>query len=382
MKYSAFYLTTIILLISTQLYSIDYKFHESLNWQQSQRVESQSGEVMIRPVFDGSIYNGDNILPHFNKNYRIHTANATVQVRIEQAVYELMSPMEKQSLLPSIESIKKVTPLATVIKLRKEPWLSVVMVPIRWNDSLQGFEKLISFDLVAEITDVPESRSNEDRFASQSVLASGSWYKIRVTESGMYKVSYSDLQAMGFDMSTNPANISLFGNGGGTLPEKNDNPVYDDLMENPIQMVDGGDGSFDQGDYFLFYAQGPVIWKWNPFTDAFYHINNYYDNYAYYFITALNRPGKRIQKLDAPSGQPTVETNDFIDYAHHEEDTHNLGDVGRVWFGEQYDLSSLTYDFIFSFPNIIKSSNSGFFKANFAADASGTSHIRHLQCWP
>ena len=108
----------------------------------------------------------------------------------------------------------------------------------------------------------------------------------------------------------------------------------------------------------------------------FYHLNNYYSDYAYYFITALNRPAKHIQNMEAPSGNPTLEINDFIDYSVHEIDTRNIAGVGRIWFGELYDLSSLSYDFIFNFPNVVKSSNSGFFKGNFAADASGASAFK------
>jgi len=376
MKYSSLSITVVMLLISTQLFSIDYRFHESLRWQQIQKVVLYDGEVIFRTVFESAIYHDYSNLPHFNKNYRIHTSFATAKVHIDQAVYALVTGEEKESLLPSKEWIKQINPSATVIKLSKEPWLSVDLVPFRWNDSLQNFEKLVSFDLVAELTEFPEPKTTVAGYADQSVLASGSWYKIRVTESGVHKVTFSDLQAMGFDMSADPSHISVFGNGGGTLPEKNDEPIYDDLTENPIQMVDGGDGSFDQGDYFLFYAQGPVIWKWNEFDQAFYHLNNYYSDYAYYFITALNRPAKHIQNMETPSGNPTVEINDFIDYSVHEIDTRNIAGVGRIWFGELYDLSSLSYDFIFNFPNVVKSSNSGFFKGNFAADASGASAFK------
>lgn len=372
MKHSQILITVILLLISTRLLSIDLQYHEAIDWKTMQQVEWLDGAQISRPVFDGALFDEGSNLPHFNKNYPIHTAFATAKISIEQATYTLMTQAEQEALMPSKNILKQIVATGTVIKLRKEPWLSVDMIPIRWNDTIQGFEKLVSFNLVAEITDTPEPANSTFGYASQSVLATGTWYKIRISETGMYKLTYNELHSMGFDMNTNSANIALFGNGGGTLPEKNDDPIYDDLMENPIQMVDGGDGTFDPGDYFLFYGQGPVIWKWNTGNQAFYHINNYYSDYAYYFITALNQPAKRIQSKETPAGNPVLEVNDFIDYAYHEEDTRNIAGVGRIWYGELYDLSSLTYDFIFTFPDIIQTSNSGYFFGSFASDASSS----------
>ncbi len=55
----------------------------------------------------------------------------------------------------------------------------------------------------------------------------------------------------------NPDHIRIFGNGGGMLPEKNSDARRDDLQEIAIAIYDGNDGNFDEGDYILFYAEGP-----------------------------------------------------------------------------------------------------------------------------
>ncbi len=54
-----------------------------------------------------------------------------------------------------------------------------------------------------------------------------------------------------------PRSYSYFGNGGGMLPEKNSDARRDDLQEIAIAIYDGNDGNFDEGDYILFYAEGP-----------------------------------------------------------------------------------------------------------------------------
>src|ERR1035437_1379249 len=89
--------------------------------------------------------------------------------------------------------------------------------------------------------------------APHSVLATGKWIKLSVKASGVYKITYSDLQKMGYNPSTiNPANIRLFGNGGGMLPEIIGTPYPDDLVENNIYIEGQADGHFDPTDYILY----------------------------------------------------------------------------------------------------------------------------------
>ena len=57
---------------------------------------------------------------------------------------------------------------------------------------------------------------------SNSILATGKWYKIAVQQTGIYKITYENFVNMGFDPSqVNDSNIRIYGNGGGMLPEKN-----------------------------------------------------------------------------------------------------------------------------------------------------------------
>ena len=58
--------------------------------------------------------------------------------------------------------------------------------------------------------------------AYHSVLRSGTWYRLSVTQEGVYKLDYTTLQAMGMDVDgLNPNQIRVFGNPSGALPEKN-----------------------------------------------------------------------------------------------------------------------------------------------------------------
>ncbi len=185
-----------------------------------------------------------------------------------------------------------------------------------------------------------------------SVLSTGYWYKITVSETGFYKLTYDDMVAMGFDLSTLiPANIRIYGNGGGMLPMPIDEPRYDDLMETAIRVTGEEDGVFDPEDYVLFYAQGAVVWKYNEFEEVFEHQINYYDDFAYYFITTDLGQGKRIEDQLSIEDPPTHYVTTFNDYKFHELDECNLIRSGRNWYGEVYD-AIITHHFSFNFPDL------------------------------
>ena len=101
---------------------------------------------------------------------------------------------------------------------------------------------------------LPYSALSQRRYAQNSVLSSGIWYKISVKQEGVFKVDIPFLNSLGIS-TTNIASgsIRLFGNGGAMLPENNAANRSDDLQENAIQVVDGGDGIFNGNDYFLFF---------------------------------------------------------------------------------------------------------------------------------
>ncbi|NCX96707.1 MAG: hypothetical protein EBX41_09955, partial [Chitinophagia bacterium] len=102
---------------------------------------------------------------------------------------------------------------------------------------------------VKENTDASGTQSEAAKQAKfvPSVLASGTWYKIAVTQTGFYKIDRNFLTSIGIDgASANLANLHVHGYGGYMLPENNaiDRPY--DLPENATVL--SSDGSF-----VLFY---------------------------------------------------------------------------------------------------------------------------------
>ena len=97
--------------------------------------------------------------------------------------------------------------------------------------------------------------NGQRNYAANSVLSTGSWFKIGVKQEGIYKIDIPFLNSLGINTINLPStSIRLFGNGGGMLDENNAVARQDDLFENAIEVVDGGDGILNGNDYLLFYA--------------------------------------------------------------------------------------------------------------------------------
>ena len=150
-------------------------------------------------------------------------------------------------------------------------------------------------------------------YASNSVLSTGDWYKVGINETGIQRLTYSDLSSLGLDIDhVNPRNLRVYHNGGGVLNELNAEPRFDDLVEIPIYVEGESDGKFDRDDYVLFYARGPVTWWYSNENRAYVHHPNAYDDYSYAFITADLGQGQRIQTAPQPSGSVDVTIGEFL----------------------------------------------------------------------
>jgi hypothetical protein len=188
---------------------------------------------------------------------------------------------------------------------------------------------------------------------SHSVLENGKWFRISVQKQGMYKITYDDFVAMGFDPATiDPSKISVYGNGGGMLPESNAILRPDDLIENAILVHDGGDGKLDPGDYVLFYGESPDKWTFNYNKYIFTHQKNLYSDSTFYFVTIGTNTGKRIQQVPSLTDSAYTISLRFVDHAFHEIDSVNLTQSGKTWVGETFSNFQASRNFTFNFPHI------------------------------
>ncbi len=245
-------------------------------------------------------------------------------------------------------------PILMIGMERKQPFV-LVRIPAFQKSADGKVQQLTGFTLDVAEANASQSTTPQARgtAAANSVLASGTWYKIAIPTRGIYKVDYSFLQSkLGLNGNVSSASVRLYGNGGQMLSEDNGVARPDDLVENGISMNDGGDGNFGSGDYFTFYAAGPTGWVKDKTANRFDHKKNIYTDSAYYFITVDGGSGSS-ERLAVQSSSPSanVTVTDFNDYQMHEEDAVNPGKFGKEWLGDQMGnltLNGLSRDVTFN----------------------------------
>lgn len=257
---------------------------------------------------------------------------------------------DKQTIFPT-----SFEPSVFISVERKQAFASILIPQyIQKND--KTIEKLIAYDLELTENDQPAYKTTGSRvYAANSVLASGNFYKIALSQQGLYKIDYDFIKnKAGVDPANiNPANIRLYGNGGELLNEDNAVFRHDDLVENAIQVVDGGDGQFNPGDYILFYANGPHSIVKDSVNKKFTHLYNIYSDQSNYFLNFDKGPGKRISQ-QAAAGAPNTTVTSYNEFLFYEKDSVNLGRFGKTWWGDEFSDQPGRYlnrTFNFSIPN-------------------------------
>ncbi len=207
------------------------------------------------------------------------------------------------------------------------------------------YQKVLSFDVNYQYG--PQSR-NPPPAITNSVLASGQWFKFKVDKTGVYKVDKSFLNSLGMNTDgINPRNLKIYGNGGKSLPLLNSQNKFFDLPENAIQVIGEEDGNFDSGDFILFYGTN---------TEGYVDENdsnlNPYSDESYYYVTADGGAGKRVRPMVEPTGAVEFPINQFDDYKFHELDEESPTKLGRSWYGNRFDIES-EQSYTFEFPKIV-----------------------------
>ncbi|MGB1004532.1 MAG: type IX secretion system sortase PorU, partial [Salibacteraceae bacterium] len=296
---------------------------------------------------------GVSSLPIFEKTVYLSSNNNSAKVSItilesEELESSSLSFIDSKNLDESIQVN------TTVSWYRKKPIATFAFNPIFRNSNTGKIEKIISFTYNLSQTNDRSLSATANTYKVNSVLRYGTWVKVGTTQDGIYAISYNDLNSMGISVTgLNSNSIRLFGNGGGYLPFDNSAPRIDDLEENSIEIVDGGDGTFDNGDYLLFYGQSPHRWK--PSGTRFNHYTHFFSDTTYYFITTDYNIGspKRITTLGNPSNPADVTVSTFNDFQYHENDLENFVKSGRNWYGESFSFIK-NQSFSFSFPNAVR----------------------------
>ena len=258
----------------------------------------------------------DSLLPvyTYQKQLGSHYADSIWHVSIEYPLFIDMSSADVKRYrqvcgepLPAWPEVSQSVEVA-----RKRGVLEASFVPLVFRNG--KYQKLVSFKLNVTATPVARTRADrsaKDRYASHSILQSGTWAKISVPKTGFYQLTDALIKKAGF---SDPSKVKLYGYGGALQPERLTGDYLvetDDLEEVPTCVIDGRR---------LFYGVGPVNWETATTTTR---IRNPYSSAGYYFLT------------ESEDGEPlSISQEDFV-AAHYPtaNDYHDLYEVDDfAWY--------------------------------------------------
>ena len=334
----------VVILLFAYFFSFSQQKQFNISWKGHRVLETAYSKIEI-PTFNKNhfSYDAKNGLRFFSEWKESGLVNES-SASISNIVYEQISKTELRDLdLKTITSSPNFKLVNTNARGKKSVYIEISPI-VKDNNS---FKKIKSFTVNFSLGSDSRISSRSSSSIFNSVLADGDWYRFYVDTTGVFQLTKPFLNQLGLNTnSIDPRSIKVYGNGGNMLPLSNavDYPI--DLTENAIQFVGEQDGSFDNGDYILFYAQGPQNFSQESSTNL-----NLYTNKSYYYINVSGGNGKRIQELNEPEANPNLIIDTFQDYKFYEVDEFNLVKLGRRWFGDRFDIESQrTYNF--NFPNI------------------------------
>ncbi len=136
-------------------------------------------------------------------------------------------------------------------------------------------------------------KSSAQLYCNEWINYSQSYFKIPITDKGLYRLTHAQLAAAGFNIANNPQKIQIFHRG----------------VEQAISVQGEADGTFDATDYVDFFGKGNDGTQdrelhFPNYTSQINLYKNIYSDTTAYFITqslgATN--GKRMSNLNLPAG--------------------------------------------------------------------------------
>ena len=190
-----------------------------------------------------------------------------------------------------------------------------------------------------------EKQTKLNKFQSEDVISSGSWFKIRISESGVYELTADYLKDFGISIPKDDINsIKIIGNGGHELPENVDFAGLNQMNQQEIIVKKNADGSLKS---IIFFAGGTTGFEYakkgsnqeelyNGFKVS--HYINHYSNNNNYLLTWGGDDGKRSVPTTAPKGEIKNNMDLFTRRQFFEEELISAfhGGAGKQFFGRTY----------------------------------------------
>lgn len=280
--------------------------------------------------FSGAQYDADTGLPYYTYSTELgfEYSRYDYEVKIEYPEYSPLSKKEikvikeRQILLPHSPEVRKRISISSGSGI-----LSAVIVPFVHIEGEYLRVNSFKLSILKKEKEFNGRRlTNAKRiYAESSVLSSGRWVKIRIPESGIYKITAVELQKMGF---SNLDKVKLYGYGGRILSEDLSESKIDDLQEIPLWRESG---------YVLFYGYGTLRWVKND--SKYKHVQNHYSVYGCYFLTEGGTEPMEFPVENSLPEENARKVTTFPDYALYEKEEFAWLEGGRKLF-DSYDYKN------------------------------------------
>ncbi|MCC3157875.1 type IX secretion system sortase PorU [Hymenobacter sp. 15J16-1T3B] len=340
MRFSTSLLLWVLLGLSWQAQAQTLAPQVTLDWKGQELIFPTGSRGVYVPSFKGAVFASGQRLPAVS----LYLPGYITDVQLQDARYAPFTAKEAAAFAGAAEPVQQFT-------LRhgtenRQPATIAQMPAVRRNSQTGQLEKLVSFGYTTRTGTAPQARTTSRNYAQRSALFAGDWYKIGVTNNdlgtgGVYKLDKNYLRSLMGQAVQNmdPRKLQLFGYGLGMLPQANSTERPDDLAENAIYFADNGsnNATFDDDEYFLFYARGPHTWSYSANDQRFRHELNIYTDTTYYFLTVGATNGRRVATQPAVSGTPTATITEYTDHFFYERELVNLLKSGRQWLGEGFN---------------------------------------------
>ena len=199
------------------------------------------------------------------------------------------------------------------------------------------------------------TQADAQTFISHSRLSTGNWYRIPVTQTGVYKLTASDVSALN---GVSIARIALYGAPGGQLSTQLGDDLPDDLVPAAIEVADAnGNGIFDNSDYLVFYAEGAGVWRYVSGDQRFEYQPNAYATANYYYLTVdFSGPATEASALRVKASSATSsnqgELTTYTGVAAMHDDKQNPNEGGQAWMADKFTSSLVERSYELTLPGI------------------------------
>ncbi len=317
-----------------------------IDWRKDFTELNEELKPVIRPYFKKAFYPTPNSVPHYVIHETVKGYVTNVNIEISNSNYLPVS---------YTGDISEKNEIITNIKHSGNQSTLEFLIPTIKKDISGESQKLKSFnyEFNYEAINKKQNKSLSFRSSTNSPMASGDWYKIGVTSTGIQKISKSFFSNNGISTSdVDPRNIRVFGYSEGMLSESIISNTPKTMPEIPIYFEGESDGEFGSNDYFLFFAKGADVWEWNHSNKYFYHEKHLYTDTIFYWINFGTENGKRISNQPQTREAANQSYTTYENHQFHELENTNLIQTGRNWYGDYFDIAAgLKKSFYFNFPN-------------------------------